>query len=85
MSYREIFTAAETDPGEVFYTITREDVGKTTIVTTAGPIRMIEILGRVQAGDVGKRVYRMPCDDPAAGWVWQAENDAQRDERLAAS
>jgi hypothetical protein len=84
--YREVFAPAgheSSDPGRIFYTITPADVGHTTIKTTAGPVHLASFFGRVLPGDVGKRLYRVPCDDPAAGWIWQAENDAQQDARLA--
>ena len=82
--YTEVYRFEPTqDPGHVFYTITAEDVGKRSIRTAAGTISVTDVIGQVLAGDVGKRLYRVPCDDPAAGWIWQAENDKQRDERLA--
>ena len=76
---REIFAEQpERDPGAVFYTITDADVGKTVIQTEIGPIHVADVIGRVLKHDVGKRLYRVQCDDPAAGWIWQFENDAQR-------
>lgn len=86
--YREVFRPAEGqpgDPGKIFYTITEADLGKGTLPTTAGPIHVADVIGRVQAIDVGKRLYRVQCDDPAAGWIWQCESDRQRDERLGRS
>lgn len=84
---REVFKPvpedALRDPGRVFYTITPGDVGKRTIVTTIGPIELSGVIGYVQRGDVGKRLYRVPCDDPAAGWIWQCESGAQQSTRLA--
>jgi hypothetical protein len=82
---REIFKPAPgepADPGRVFYTIAPEDVGKVVIITEIGPIHVRDIMGRVQEIDVGTRLYRVPSN---AGdmWFWQAENDAQRDTRLA--
>lgn len=84
--YTEVFAPSADDPrdpGRIFYTITKADVGKGTITTTAGPIHLSGVIGRVLKIDVGKRLYRVPCEDPAAGWIWQCENDAQRDARLA--
>jgi hypothetical protein len=40
------------------------------------PNGVMETMGRLQPGDVGKRCY-------LRGDVWQVENDAQRDARLA--
>jgi hypothetical protein len=75
------------DPGRVFYTIRPEDVGKGIIDTEIGPIAVSDVLGRVQPGDVGKRLYRVPTDgglpDQPLLWYWQAENNQQRDARLA--
>jgi hypothetical protein len=80
---REVFKLAPAaDPGQMFYTITVEDVGKSLIETTEGVIRLPEVIGRVMSWDVGKRLYRVPADD-GSSWVWQAENGRQRDARLA--
>jgi hypothetical protein len=86
MSAREVFgvKSAPPDPGRVFYTITDADVRKSVIETEIGPIRLADVIGHVTPRDVGKRLYRVPCNDPEGGWFWQAENDRQRDERLAA-
>jgi hypothetical protein len=86
--YREVFRpeAGKADPGRVFYTITTEDVGNRFIQTTAGVIELGSIIGYVLKQDVGKRLIRVPRDDPrGAGWTWQCESDAQRDARLARS
>jgi hypothetical protein len=72
------------DPGRVFYTIRPEDVGSAVIHTDAGPIYMVNVLGRIMKRDVGKRLYRTPTDD-GGSWYWSAENDEQRDNRLARS
>jgi hypothetical protein len=87
---REIFKPAPgepADPGRVFYTIAPEDVGKRVIVTEIGPINVRDIMGHVLPDDVGKRLYRVPARVPGPDrsdlWFWQAENDAQRDARLA--
>lgn len=69
----------------LFYTIAEADVGKGTIVTTAGPIYVASFMGRVQEQDVGKRIFHVPCHDPAALWIWQVENNSQRDARLEGS
>lgn len=89
--YREVFTAEpgeQQDPGRIFYTVTAADIGRITIRTTAGPVHLSDWFGRIQACDVGKRLYRMPADGGIEGqpvtWIWQAENDRQRDERVLA-
>ena len=86
MSAREVFgvKAAPADPGRGFYTITEADVRKSVIQTEIGPISLGDVIGHVLPGDVGKRLYRVHVNDPAGGWIWQAENDGQRDARLAA-
>lgn len=88
--YREVFKPAEeesTDPGRIFYTITREDIGKSSIKTMAGVIGLSDVIGYVQRIDVGKRLYRVPTNGGIEGqpvsWIWQAESDTQRDARLA--
>jgi hypothetical protein len=83
VTYREVFKTRSNDPGEVFYTITREDIGKTTIVTDAGPIYLNQVIGRVLDGDVGIRLYRV-TGGGGAGWLWTAENRRQRDDRQKA-
>lgn len=83
VTYREIFKVKpDVDPGDVFYTITREDIGKTTIVTDAGPIYLNQVIGRVLDGDVGIRLYQIP--GAGAGYRWTAENRRQRDDRVKA-
>lgn len=81
MTYREVFKQKEMDPGEVFYTLAREDIGRTTVVTEAGPIYLNQVIGRVLDGDVGIRLYRIPGAG-GTGWNWTAENRRQRDDRL---
>lgn len=82
---REVFRPAETGPDPVhgvFYTVTEQDVGKSTVIrTTAGYIPVGEVLGRVLRGDVGKRIYAVLSDDGTCT-VWQAENEEQRLRRL---
>jgi|SRR5215471_14224070 len=86
---REIFAPkdpADTDPGRVFYTIRPEDVGKGTIPTEIGPIHLVNVIGRVMSCDIGKRLYRMPAGadpDGRVAWVWQCENEEQRNTRVA--
>lgn len=80
---REVFRpepAAEDDE-LLFYTIIRDDVRKGSILTTAGRIDVTPVLGFITTHDVGRRLYRVPSVN--GGHVWQAENDAQRDHRLA--
>jgi hypothetical protein len=82
MSYREILKAkTPTDPGRVFYTITAADVGKAVIMTEIGAINVCAAIGRVMHCDVGKRLYRI-TGRLSGEWLWQAENNKQRDERL---
>lgn len=80
---REVFEpeSAAPDPGRVFYTIKPEDVGKGVLRTSIGPIHLGGVLGKVLPDDVGKRLYRVQMNDKS-GWIWQAENDRQRDARL---
>lgn len=79
---REIFKQAKpADPGRVFYTITREDVGRLVIPTEIGAINLTDVIGRVQAIDVGKRLYRVP-NNARDHWLWQCENSEQLDRRL---
>lgn len=71
---REIFTASEPrDPGRVFYTIRREDVGKSVLNTEIGPIHVTKFIGRVLYSDVGKRLYRTP-NNAGDMWFWQIES-----------
>lgn len=78
---REVFTpeppqVPRTD--DIFYTIRREDVGKTVIPTTDVNIPFVTIGGRVLKHDVGKRIFGHL---DYAGWHWTMENDKQRDQR----
>ncbi len=63
-------------------TIRKSDIGK-FYLRRAGrkPIHVYGAIGTLQAIDVGKRVYRVPADDPTY-YVIQVENDEQRDTRL---
>jgi hypothetical protein len=85
---REIFrTRFHGDPGRVFYTITQADIGNQLIPTEIGSVYTGNVIGRVQPGDVGKRLYRVPTDGGISGqsasWIWQCESESQRDARLA--
>lgn len=81
--YREVFRQDERrDPGRIFYTITAADVGKAFIPTEVGAITLADVIGRVLPGDVGKRLYRVPAE-AGDSWIWQCENDGQRDARVA--
>ncbi len=83
---REVFAKAElapADPGEVFYTIQAEDVGKAVIQTEVGPVHVGDFMGRIQPVDVDKRLYRRQ-NISGDWWYWQIENNEQRDERLRA-
>jgi len=88
--YREVFRpepGEPRDPGMIFYTITADDVAKRVISTTAGDISLKGWFGVVASVDVGKRLYRVPTDGGIEGqpvsWTWQAENEVQRDARIA--
>lgn len=66
------------------HTIVAADVGRHIIgvVGDDGAARKVSLrdaLGRVQAGDVGRRVYRVLTEH---GWVLQVESTQQRDARL---
>lgn len=81
---REIFAVASPhpDPGEVFYTLRPEDVGKVVIDTEIGLVHVGDLLGRVLPGDAGRRLYRMPVDlVPGEGepgrYTWQMESHRQ--------
>lgn len=78
---REVFPPV--DPAlppedDIFYTIRREDVGKTVIPTTDVSIPFVRIGGRVLKIDVGKRVFGHL---DYAGWHWSMESSKQRDQR----
>lgn len=80
---REIFrSAAISDPGRVFYTITDDNIGKRIIGTEIGVIYLGDVIGYVQPDDVGKRLYRVP-NEAQDHWLWQCESNSQRDARLA--
>jgi hypothetical protein len=64
------------------YTLTTDDVGKTVLHAFGSAWKVEDFMGRILAGDVGKRVFRRPVDG-APGAVLQVENDQQRDRRLA--
>jgi hypothetical protein len=83
--FTEVFRPGPTaDPGRVFYTITADDIGKGLIQTTAGVIFVDSFMGKVQDHDVGRRLYRVPTNDPDI-WIWSPENDTQRQARLDAA
>jgi len=80
---REVFkpTSESGDPGRVFYTITRDDIGHGFIQTTAGQVALGSVMGFVLAQDVGKRLYRLP-NHAGDSYIWQVESNDQRDQRL---
>ena len=87
---REIFKPVpgqERELGRLFYTITAEDIDRRFIRTTECVIPVGDVIGYVQRQDVGKRLYRVPTDGGIEGqpvsWIWQCENNEQRDGRLA--
>lgn len=72
------------DPGEVFYTVQPEDVGKRSIETDVGTINLSDFLGQIIKSDVGKRLYRQKIrDGEEFEYIWRAENQQQRDERVS--
>jgi hypothetical protein len=84
-TYREIFAPEPSkmpgDDGTVyFYTIKAQDEKKALLPTTMGMIYCADFMGRIQHCDIGKRIYRIQA---GVGWVWQVENDEQRNRRLA--
>jgi hypothetical protein len=84
--WTEVFPPEDTrNPERVFYTLTARDVGKGTIQTSVSKVDLLADLsfGRVQKGDVGKRLYGRLGVPGWEGYYWEAENDAQRDARLA--
>jgi len=88
--YREVFKpepGEPRDPGRIFYTITADDIGKQIIPAETGAIILSGWFGIIRPGDVGKRLYRVPSDSGIEGqpvtWTWQAEDDSQRDARVA--
>lgn len=86
MGYREVFETTDktsTDPGRIFYTIRREDIGKRFIRTPEILIQLADVIGYVQPADVGKRLIRVQ-NNAKDSWFWVCEGDAQRDKRLAA-
>lgn len=66
------------------YTISQEDVGKPWIMAFGKTWQVLDFMGRILPGDVGKRIYRVPCNDPTANSILQVENDASRDARVKA-
>jgi hypothetical protein len=58
------------------YTLQESDIGHFTLSAGGRAYWIAGIFGRVQSGDVGKRVY-------VNNGVLQFESDAQRDKRLA--
>lgn len=81
-----------------FYTITDADVGKRHIRAWGRTWPLSGVMGYVQAGDVGKRIYREldtgatapeevgamtgPGASPTPRYLLTVENDDQRDRRL---
>lgn len=59
------------------FTITAEHVSKPRTLGIHIWYPLIQCMGRLLPGDVGKRVY------DCGNGVWQVENDEQRDRRLA--
>lgn len=69
---------AENDP---FYTITAADVGVAVLHAFGRTWQVVNHMGTILPGDVGKRVYRTVI--PGGGAVLHMEGDHQRDARHA--
>lgn len=69
--------------GPGYYTITADDVGKRFLLAFGKNWPLSDVMGHIQRGDVGKRIYlvRNNGDDRD---LLQVENNTQRDVRLAA-
>ena len=81
---RSMIGAPVTKPTYVC-TITEEDVRDPKdgpLARTGLRCRVLTAIGRVQACDVGKRVYRVPTEDGTSDII-QVESREQRDRRLA--
>ena len=65
-----------------FYTITKQDVEKPLIQAFGEKWLVSNFMGRILPQDVGKRVYRVPCNDPRSPPILQVENDEQFKRRL---
>jgi hypothetical protein len=59
------------------YTIATSDIGQMCIKAFDRVWPVTGFIGRILPGDVGKRVYLVPCDDPKAGSILQVESDEQ--------
>lgn len=84
--WTEVFPPEDArNPEHVFYTLTARDVVKGTIRTSVSTIDLLNDLnfGRVQKGDVGRRLYGTLGVPGWDGYYWKAETNAQRDARLA--
>jgi hypothetical protein len=65
----------------LFFTVGPEHVGRAFVKAFGRVWPVSDFLGVVLASDKGKRVYRVR--DNAGGHYLQAENDEQRDRRIA--
>ena len=66
---------------QLAHEITQEDVGRAFINMLGRSWLVQNFMGIILPGDVGKRIYYVPCKDGYGG-VLQVENDDQRDARL---
>lgn len=64
-------------------TITHEDLYPDTTCKSRDVIIGIQnAIGLIRSYDIGKRVFKVLCDDGRT-WIYQVENNEQRDARLA--
>lgn len=79
----EVFKPEPSPPdrsGPVFYTITADDIGRSVIETTIGPICLTGVIGRVQRRDTGHRLYGTCLFNGQMHWSY--ENDSQYAARI---
>ena len=62
------------------YEISNEDVGKTHIHAFGKSWPVVDFIGQILVGDVGKRVFKVPTND-GASLILHVESDRQRDRR----
>ena len=65
-----------------FYTITKQDVEKPLIQAFGEKWLVSNFMGRILPIDVGKRVYKVPVNDPRSPPILQVESDEQLKRRL---
>ena len=71
------------------FEIRQEHVGLASYGKRSGGLSLVarfallQTMGRILPGDVGKRAYWMSAPDSLTGTILQVENDEQRDARLS--